>query len=341
MSQEVSVPTPTFQNQFSAQLDLSGIDPKSVIGRLSKSLQSGDQFAIYGSQDPASTGSSVNLTYVANVFGNDGESAASPQFSGWRFLFVKRLLNSSTFNPGTFFASGNSVTVPPIAPVSVTLPTLNNFAGLSLTSFNAPVRLSLGENMTSQDVFDVFATDDPTATNTRGATFVGQIQGGGSALPLGSGTGLTPNQIGPGLSAPNSLVVAYTNILIQRTGGSTPGSIFAWSATDASLSPSASAPSKLNKSMPASTTTLDDQLACATPVAALPVGWVGVEVNGVGYDPGDGTNVGVPCYFSGDGGTTPRAQDAIQVGDLLYWVGSVAGFQLNATTDVVDFIYNA
>lgn len=106
----------------------------------------------------------------------------------------------------------------------------------------------------------------------------------------------------------------------------------------------ASSPSKLNKSMAALTTTGDDQLACATPIGATPKGFVLVGINGILYNPGDATKTGVPCYFSGDGGTTPRAQGGIQAGDLLYWVGSVALFQLNGTVppfDGVSYYFNA
>ena len=102
-----------------------------------------------------------------------------------------------------------------------------------------------------------------------------------------------------------------------------------------------SSPNKNNKRMAASTTTADDQLACATGITTTPVGWVGVQVNGIGYEPGDAVKIGVPCYFSSDGGVTPLAQGAITSGALLYWVGSVATFQLTAGTDLVSFIYNA
>jgi hypothetical protein len=62
-----------------------------------------------------------------------------------------------------------------------------------------------------------------------------------------------------------------------------------------------------------------------------------VRVNGLDVSVGDAAKTSA-CYVSGDGGTTARAMRAIVAGDLLYWVGSVAGFQL-ATTDVVDFLY--
>jgi hypothetical protein len=104
-------------------------------------------------------------------------------------------------------------------------------------------------------------------------------------------------------------------------------------------------PVRSNKSMSASTTTADGQVACATAVAVTPAasstagGGIGVRVNGVGYHVGDGTKVGVDCYFSGDGGTTARLLRSVVAGDLLYWVGSVALFELAASTDKIDFDY--
>lgn len=101
---------------------------------------------------------------------------------------------------------------------------------------------------------------------------------------------------------------------------------------------------RANKSMAASTTVADGDLACATAVATTPAtsstagGYIGVVVNGVAYLVGDGTKVAVDCYFSGDGGATARLMKSVVAGDLLYWNGSIAGFQLAAATDKVSFL---
>jgi hypothetical protein len=99
-------------------------------------------------------------------------------------------------------------------------------------------------------------------------------------------------------------------------------------------------PSTSNKAMTASVTSADFQVACSTPLAATPAGhsYVGVNVNGVAMTVGNGTR-SAPCYFSGDGGATARSWSNLQAGDQLYWVGSVALWQL-ATTDTIDFMYN-
>jgi hypothetical protein len=105
-------------------------------------------------------------------------------------------------------------------------------------------------------------------------------------------------------------------------------------------------PSKRNKGMAAETTTSDFDEACATGISATPSpsnntngAYVAVRVNGIGYTVGDGVKT-KDCYFSGNGGTTARAFGAIASGDKLYWVGSVAGFQLAAGTDIIDFLYD-
>lgn len=102
---------------------------------------------------------------------------------------------------------------------------------------------------------------------------------------------------------------------------------------------------RANKGMTASVTTADGQLTCATAVAFTPAsssangGYVAAALNGVLMRVGDGTKVGVECYFSGDGGTTARAMKSIIAGDLLYLNGSIAGFQ-TAATDRWSFFYN-
>lgn len=96
-----------------------------------------------------------------------------------------------------------------------------------------------------------------------------------------------------------------------------------------------------NKNMTASATVSDEDQATAVAIAATPAydSYVQVLVNGVQVIVGDGIKVSpAECYFSGDGGTTPRSVADIVSGDILYWIGSVAGFQL-AATDKIDFNY--
>jgi hypothetical protein len=104
---------------------------------------------------------------------------------------------------------------------------------------------------------------------------------------------------------------------------------------DANLSP-------LNRDMQAVATVSDNNLACPTAMFATPPAnaWLQVQVNGVAYKVGNGTKTGVPCYFSGDGGVSARATGGVGAGDLLYWNGSIAGFQLD-TGDRIDFLFES
>lgn len=97
------------------------------------------------------------------------------------------------------------------------------------------------------------------------------------------------------------------------------------------------------RTLAASLTTLDGDVACATGLPATPVppspsgGAIQVFVNGVSVDVGNGVKT-LSCYFSADGGVTARSFSALSAGDLLYWNGSIAGFQLE-TADIIDFNY--
>ncbi len=104
-------------------------------------------------------------------------------------------------------------------------------------------------------------------------------------------------------------------------------------------------PSKQNKGMTAETTAADHDEACATGIAVTPAAstntngaYVQVAVNGILYEVGDGVRTKA-CYFSGDAGATARAFGAIVATDKLFWNGSIAGFELAAATDKIDFFY--
>lgn len=89
---------------------------------------------------------------------------------------------------------------------------------------------------------------------------------------------------------------------------------------------------------------VDYQLSCSTPVLQIPRSRIKVNVNNGGYVQAgvpDGIHVG--CYFtsSDDNGDPIKAgvnDGDVQVGDLLYWIGSVAGFDLDST-DYLDYEY--
>ncbi len=89
----------------------------------------------------------------------------------------------------------------------------------------------------------------------------------------------------------------------------------------------------------ANVTTADYQKATNTAVgsASVPGSQIFVFVNRQIYVPGDGTR-SAPCYFSVDAGSTALDTDDIDVGADMYWVGSVAGFELKATDRLTIFM---
>jgi len=77
------------------------------------------------------------------------------------------------------------------------------------------------------------------------------------------------------------------------------------------------------------TTTSDYMMATSTVLPSTPVGWAMVLVNGAQEPVGDGVRT-ASCYFSHDGGITAKTHGTLALGDSLFWVGSVAGYQLKA-----------
>lgn len=125
------------------------------------------------------------------------------------------------------------------------------------------------------------------------------------------------------------------------TGGA--GSALAVDASNDSISVavggvSAAVPTASDKAQNPSATTGNGQDS-ALDITGTPAGdsYVQVLVNGVAVELGDGVTT-KDCYFSVDGGTTPRAVSAIAAADSFFWNGTVAGYDL-AATDEVDFNY--
>jgi biotin carboxyl carrier protein len=113
-------------------------------------------------------------------------------------------------------------------------------------------------------------------------------------------------------------------------------SLKATTGTTSSLSPA-------NTNMPANATNSGSTLACNTTLNASNVSssMVAVFVNGVQVNVGN--QIDDDCYFSGDGGTTPRASGQEQFLDLLYWNYDVSndpviGYELT-TYDRITFLH--
>jgi hypothetical protein len=102
--------------------------------------------------------------------------------------------------------------------------------------------------------------------------------------------------------------------------------------------------SNFNIDMPANTTDSGSTLACGVTLLnnSITNSYVSVYVNGIQVTVGDSVKT-KDCYFSSDGGTTAKPSDNVTIGDSLYWsyIGNspVSGFDLNALTDKITFIY--
>ncbi len=66
---------------------------------------------------------------------------------------------------------------------------------------------------------------------------------------------------------------------------------------------------------------------------------VDVKINGISVNLGNGV-LTKDCYFSNDGGVTPKLIKDIEAGDMLYWNGENAGYELDPLDDI-DFEYEA
>lgn len=82
----------------------------------------------------------------------------------------------------------------------------------------------------------------------------------------------------------------------------------------------------------------DGDLATQEPIKQKPYGKVRITINGVLISVGDGVK-NEASYFSNDNGKTARLLNDIQIGDRLFWNGSIAGYQLD-TSDNLRFDYN-
>lgn len=191
-------------------------------------------------------------------------------------------------------------------------------------------------------------TADPVTIGATPITWV-QFSSAGS-LVAGAGLDLTGNTLsvnqgdGISLTTPTADAVNVNAAAIAGNGLQDDGSNnLRVLAANGSVSVSgsgvqAAVPSTSNKNQTPSVTAGDEQTTGLT-IASTPAAgsYVRVSVNGIGYRLGNGVKT-LDCYFSADGGTTPRAFSAIVAGDTLYWNGVISGFNL-AASDSVDMEY--
>ena len=183
------------------------------------------------------------------------------------------------------------------------------------------------------------------ATYTTGDTLYASAADTLSALPIGT-TGQVLTVVA-GVPAWTTIAgdISAVTAGAGLTGGGTSGAVtLDVVAANTSVvvntdSIQAAVPVASNKEMAASLTTADFQIATATTLVDAPAAgsYIQILINGLSHTLGNAVKT-KDCYFSADSGTTARAFSAITTGDSLYWVGSVAGYQL-ATTDKIDFNY--
>jgi hypothetical protein len=66
--------------------------------------------------------------------------------------------------------------------------------------------------------------------------------------------------------------------------------------------------------------------------------FIEINVNGSIIDVKDGAGTNQACYFSVDGGLTPKTYSQLSLGDTLYWNGILAGYDLDSD-DRIDMTY--
>jgi len=238
----------------------------------------------------------------------------------------------------------------------------DNFAGSGWANFNDPNDAVIGT--ASLDFGQI--SQPGTVTAGDGLSQVGNtlsVQAADGSLNVApSGVSVvygTPNSVGTGNTAGVADTAArsdHGHLVVGLTESSGPTNLSIGAIADGQdlrrvggaivgVTPSASGvPNINNKNMTASVTTADGDPAFATPLAALPTTTSYVEVNVNGIQVPVQTTAGAPaapffCYFSDDGGTTAKGMGPggnIASGDVLYWRGSSAGYELDAN-DRGDF----
>jgi len=90
---------------------------------------------------------------------------------------------------------------------------------------------------------------------------------------------------------------------------------------------------------PSATSSDEDTTGLTITYTPFSDGAVIVKVNGLQINLGNGAK-DEAAYFSADGGTTAKSVADIAAGDTLYWMGSIATYELE-TDDDIDIVYDA
>lgn len=161
-----------------------------------------------------------------------------------------------------------------------------------------------------------------TATLSTDRTLVLTRADGGDILLTGNGTFVNANGI-----VSSSMGTPALLIMIEDEEGS------------AGIAETGVATKSDFNGNPSATTADEDSTGLTITYTPYSDSAVIIKVNGLQCNLGDGAK-DEACYFSADGGTTPRAVADIAAGDTLYWMGSIAGYELDIDDDI-DIVYDA
>ena len=267
-------------------------------------------------------GSTVNLEITIS----DGNNSANVVFStsdstfpgtGGTYLTVSATQMASDINT---VCQANSIDIAASTEVNTNGANNSTYPKLVLTLGSSGSGITITE-VAADAAGQTFqqATAMPlTATATTDRTLVLTRADGGDIMLTGAGTFVNSNGIvSSSMGSPGLLV------MVEDEEGS------------AGVS-EVGVPFK-EESAPSATTADEDTTGITITYTPFNDSEVKVTVNGLQVDLGDGAK-DEACYFSADGGTTARAIADITANDTLYWMGSVAGYELEAD-DEIDLRY--
>lgn len=186
-------------------------------------------------------------------------------------------------------------------------------------------------------------TDSGLEFNTRALR--AKVDGTTIERKSGGALGVVDGGIGTTQLAATSVTAAILGSDVAGvglTGGN--GSALAVLAANTSVNVASSGvkaavPVKDDKALNPASAVSTDEASTGITITKTPAAgsYVRVSLGGVGFELGDATKT-KDCYFSSDGGTTPKAISSIVATDTLYWNAVIAGVNLS-TSDEIDLDY--
>jgi hypothetical protein len=178
-----------------------------------------------------------------------------------------------------------------------------------------------------------------TANTTTDRTLILTRADGGDILLTGSGTFVNSNGIVSSSAGTPALLV-----MVEDEEGAASFDDSDLQASIDSLEISAATETGVTTKVdrnknPLATTSDEDSTGITITYTPFSDSAVTVKVNGLQCNIGDGAK-DEAVYFSADGGTTAKTIANIAAGDTLYWMGSLAGYELE-TDDDIDIDYQA